>query len=319
MNELEEKICEIAGGSICRLGQTIQELWSGYGTIRKATVDNKSVVVKCIDASEAKANRRGWQSEFAHQRKIKSYEVECSFYENYADRCKQECRVADLFGSFHHPRSCRWLLVIEDLDASGFSRRESDLKTADLYACLSWLANFHAEFLDNVAASELWPTGTYWHLETRPGEFQAMQDGPLKDAAEEINRTLNSANHQTLVHGDAKVANFCFHAARPSVKAVDFQYVGGGVGIKDVAYFISSCLSENEAEQREQELLGYYFHSLMEAVSDDVDFISVEREWRELYPFAWADFCRFLQGWSPSHWKLNGYSMRMTDLALSRL
>ena len=29
-------------------------------------------------------------------------------------------------------------------------------------------------------------------------------------------------------------------------------------------------------------------------------------------PFAWADFHRFLKGWSPSHWKINDYSERIT-------
>jgi hypothetical protein len=45
----------------------------------------------------------------------------------------------------------------------------------------------------------------------------------------------------------------------------------------------------------------------------------VERAWRALYPAAWADFHRFLNGWAPDHWKLHGYTRRMTRQALDRL
>ena len=176
-----------------------------------------------------------------------------------------------------------------------------------------------------TSANGLWPIGTYWHLETRPDELQAMQDGPLKSAAQQIDDVLNQAKYQTLVHGDAKVANFCFAnepAAEFAVAAVDFQYVGRGVGVKDVAYFISSCLSDSEAERMEESLLNFYFHRLGSALNSqnsDCDPVQVECEWRKLYPFAWADFCRFLQGWSPGHWKLNGYSSRLTKQVMAAL
>ena len=47
------------------------------------------------------------------------------------------------------------------------------------------------------------------------------------------------------VHGDAKVDNFCVGTG--AVAAVDFQYVGGGVGVQDVVYLLASCL---DAEAR---------------------------------------------------------------------
>ena len=67
------------------------------------------------------------------------------------------------------------------------------------------------------AATGLWPAGTYWHLETRPDELDAMPDGPLKNSAAMIDRRLNKATYKSLVHGDAKVANFCFSASEPDL------------------------------------------------------------------------------------------------------
>jgi thiamine kinase-like enzyme len=218
------------------------------------------------------------------------------------------------------------------LDASGFAIRRRSVNDSQLDGCLRWLANFHATFLVDTKASGssihegLWQTGTYWHLETRPDELKAMPDGPLKQAANKIDSRLANARFQTIVHGDAKLANFCF-SHDDQVAAVDFQYVGGGCGMKDVAYFISSCFSDRECEQREQELLDRYFSHLKTAITnpshggtlDSHSFNDLETEWRSLYSFAWADFYRFLSGWSPGHWKMHGYSERMTERALKAL
>lgn len=320
-NWIESKICEITNCSDCQLGPVVQELWSGYGVIQRATIDKRPVIIKVIDASEIKSNRRGWKSDFAHQRKIRSYDIESNFYETYSVRCTPDCRVANLLGSFRDQHHNRWILVLEDLDAAGFARRAANISDDDLKHCLNWLANFHACFLGLSQPDGLWAVGTYWHLDTRPDEHQAMQEGTLKNAAQRMNEILNNAKYKTLVHGDAKIANFCLGAQFDSVAAVDFQYVGGGVGVKDLAYFISSCLDETEAERREDEILEFYFqrlHASIERQSNSLDANAVENEWRRLYPFAWADFCRFLQGWSPGHWKLNGYSRKLTEAAINQ-
>lgn len=322
MNEFENQICDLIDGNQCQLGPIVQELWSGYGVIQKAVIDGQPVIIKAIDAAEIKPNRRGWKSDFAHLRKVRSYDVETVFYQKYSLRCGTLCRVAKLLGSESERDRHSWLLILEDLDSSGFGRRESDLSDDDIESCLTWLANFHATFIGVSGRDGLWPTGTYWHLGTRPDEFRAMSSGPLKDIAIELDFKLNGAKYQTLVHGDAKVANFCFGDKAKTVAAVDFQYVGAGVGIKDVAYFVSSCLDELQAEQREGEILNYYFRQLRDAIQRNqsaLDADAIEKEWRKLYPIAWADFCRFLQGWSPGHWKLNGYSKRMTEIAIGKV
>ncbi len=98
------------------------------------------------------------------------------------------------------------------------------------------------------------------------------------------------------------------------VAAVDFQYVGGGCGMKDVAYFIGSCLNESECERFEHELLDFYFLSLSSFVRErqpQIDVVALEDNWRAMFPLAWTDFHRFIKGWSPGHWKINGYSEKI--------
>ena len=173
-----------------------------------------------------------------------------------------------------------------------------------------------------VAPVGLWDVGTYWHLATRPDEWHAIADPDLREAAPLIDQRLNECVWQTLVHGDAKVANFCFPTRPGPVAAVDFQYVGGGCGMKDVAYFLSSCLSSDELEQSASNYLDVYFSALHGALGSKLTVSekeALETEWRALYPFAWADFIRFLAGWSPQHWKIEAYSQRITREVVASL
>lgn len=292
----------------------VQTLWSGYGHICRVALEGaqpSSVVVKHVRWPSAARHPRGWSSDRSHARKVRSYEVEANFYRGLAARCDETCRVPRALAE--HTQGDEVFLVLEDLDAAGFEQRPSRLTDDGLFACLRWLASFHAAFLGE-APDGLWPVGTYWHLATRPDELAALKDTTLVEAAPRIDERLSSARYVTLVHGDAKLANFCFRRDARAVAAVDFQYVGGGCGMKDVAYFLGSCLDEDACERREQELLGVYFEALAAAIvarGHDVDVDELEREWRALYPVAWTDFYRFLAGWSPGHWKIHRYTKRL--------
>ena len=212
--------------------------------------------------------------------------------------------------------------MLEDLDAAGFDKRYGRTDLDQVRLALRWLAEFHGGWMMEPAEG-LWPIGTYWHLATRPDELAAMEpDQPLRLHAEAIDRRLSCCQYRTIVHGDAKVANFCFSESNDAVAAVDFQYVGGGCGMKDVAYFLGSCLSEGECELHADEMLETYFEALRTSIGRSersLDAARIESEWRSMYPFAWADFNRFLLGWYPQHQKLHGYSRRMTDEALAML
>ncbi|MEM9520976.1 MAG: phosphotransferase [Actinomycetota bacterium] len=309
------------GADVIADTEVVQRLWSGYGEIvrcdlRGATVS--TVIVKHVRWPDDPQHPRGWSTDRSHQRKVQSYRVETAWYEHGAERCGEHSRVPAHIASASYPNGVA--IVLEDLDAAGFAGRRQRVCESELDACIQWLAVFHATHL-GVAPEGLWPTGTYWHLDTRPDEFAAMHDGPLKRKAGRLDQQLRASRFQTVVHGDAKLANFCFSADGARVAAVDFQYVGGGCGMRDVAYFIGSCLDAEQCEQQAPGLLDRYFERLRAEIATtgrDVGSDALEAEWRDLYSVAWADFARFLEGWSPGHWKLHGYSDQRVAEALAR-
>ena len=320
--ELEAIVLASSGARQVASTEVVQSLWSGYGQIVRCHLEGgqaPSVIVKHVRWPNQRSHPRGWASDHSHERKVESYRVETTWYERYASECTDGCRVPHSLSL--STREDEVMMVLEDLDASGFDSRRQHVDDAELDACLDWLASFHATFMNEIPDG-LWTTGTYWHLATRPEELDALDHGPLKEAAVAIDSQLTNSSFQTFVHGDAKLANFCFSADRSQVAAVDFQYVGGGCGMKDVAYFISSCLDENESERLAPALLDRYFELLRLALQNtgkELDFSALEDEWRALYPVAWTDFYRFLQGWSPGHWKIHDYSERLAREVLEAL
>ena len=316
---LSERIRRATGADAVTLDQRLQALWGGYGELWRAELRLGTtltrVVVKSVRPPRDDVSR-------SHRRKLRSYDVEQTFYQRYAALCATtpSCRVA-------HPvrllaEDGGWLFVLEDLDVAGFSERRSHPGALDAAAGLRWLAAFHARFLGS-APDGLWKVGTYWQLGTRPDELTAMRHDALRKAAPRLDVALNAASFKTFVHGDAKLENVCF-ARGGEVALVDFQYTGGGVGVKDVAYFLSSCLSPRECESQVPRYLDEYFRALVSAVRENsassaVDVAALESEWRALFPLAWVDFYRFLLGWAPDQVDRDPYSERLTREVLAGL
>jgi aminoglycoside phosphotransferase (APT) family kinase protein len=168
-----------------------------------------------------------------------------------------------------------WLLL-EDLDAVGFSARLRSGSSAVVLAGIEWLAAFHAAHLGR-APDGLWREGSYWHLETRREELGAIVGHPLHRLAPELDARLRGAKHRTLVHGDPKLENFCVAPGpAPRLAAVDFQYVGGGVGVRDLVYFIGSALAPARVERELPALVDMYFESLR-CELEQRDFFRVSR------------------------------------------
>lgn len=308
MNEyFKTIILKVTGASSLIEKEVIQELWSGYGQIIRVELKNasvESVVVKHVQLPINKNHPHGWNTNIGHQRKLKSYQVETAWYHQYSEHSiarLPKCLALET-------KDDEVLMVLEDLNEVGYSLRKDTVTWKEILSCLKWLAEFHASYLGQNPTN-LWEIGTYWHLKTRPQELEELSDAKLKEKAFLIDDKLNQCKYKTFVHGDAKLANFCF-SKDGEVAGVDFQYVGGGCGMKDIAYFIGSCLNEKDCERLEEKILDTYFEYLQNSLEEKNE--ALEIEWRSLYRVAWADFHRFLKGWSPGHWKINSYSERVT-------
>ncbi|WP_122046481.1 phosphotransferase [Vibrio atlanticus] len=351
-NELYQKI---AASLDCHQGvdvQVIQSLWGGYGELVRLIFSKdrrssfNSVIVKHVALPDKAEHPKGWNTKLSHQRKVHSYQVETAWYQSFTQQWDERCPVP--VGLQCELQEHEWLIVMQDLAEIGFPLTSQfdvlaafdDLAIQDTQpdlasgytleeqnqrdACLKWLANFHAKHInvDQEHSASLWQVGTYWHLDTRPDELNALADLPLKSQAQHIDNLLRTCPYQTLVHGDAKLANFCFDLESERAAAVDFQYVGRGCAMKDVALFMSSAVRPQDCAQLEAEILEAYFRYLKAALTHyqpQLSFDDVEAAWRPMFYVAWADFQRFVKGWSPEHWKINPYTEQLTLRVLNQL
>ncbi len=294
----------------------IQNLWDNYGEIVRYFINDgkyKTVILKHVKFPK---NNKTTTS---YIRKEKSYNVECEWYINWGKRVDQLCKIPSCLGFIKGENEI--FILLEDLNSSGYPLRKMQLSFPEIKSCIKFLGDFHGKFINQNPVG-LWETGTYWHLETRADELENLSDSRLRNCASAIDLKLNNAKYKTIVHGDAKLENFCFSKNSDQVALLDFQYTGGGVGVKDLVYFIGSCLTDSDSAKFENELINHYFSALKSSIDRnmvDVNFYLLEKEWRELFYVAWADFHRFFKGWSPGYWDPDCYSERVTKMVVNSL
>jgi len=318
-NSVYEDIANELNLGLLKNTDVIQSLWGGYGELVRFVFENKSVIVKHIKLPKPEHHPKGWNTNLSHNRKLHSYQVEVNWYEDFSKTIDNTCRIPQGLKTFKTQNEC--LIVMEDLSTAGFNTIVKEAKQIHLASCIKWLANFHAKYM-NTKSDLLWETGTYWHLDTRPDELEVLEDKELKSFASIIDEELKTCKYQTIVHGDAKLANFCFSQDGSSCAAVDFQYVGHGCGMKDLILFMSSAVEPQDCAIKQEWVIDTYFEELEKALKlyhPNIDTEDVEKQWRPLFAVAWADFQRFVKGWSPNHFKINDYTEELTTKALEYL
>ena len=234
--------------------QQAASVWSGCGEIIRCQVNGAATVIKAIEVPSQINHSRITQSDFALARKRQSYLVEFNWYRHYAEQLPHEAAAIHCIDAIQE--GTKQALLFSDFVAHGY--QQAYATHSHIQAIINWLAHFHAFHL--ASSSEgLWPRGSYWHLATRPDELQRMSDLSLKAQAQPIDTALSESPYQTLIHGDAKLANFAIAPQNQHVLGYDFQYVGKGVGVIDVMYFLGSCLDDTALKSVADDYLNRYF------------------------------------------------------------
>ncbi|KAK4695863.1 hypothetical protein P7C70_g8474, partial [Phenoliferia sp. Uapishka_3] len=107
-------------------------------------------------------------------------------------------------------------------------------------------------------SSGIWAQGSYYHLRTRLSEHSSILNSKAHawwlPYAEWVDANLSDPRSvgRTIIHGDVKSANIAFSRKKGGEESVvlwDFQYVGMGLGVRDVVYFLATSVDARALEK----------------------------------------------------------------------
>lgn len=180
---------------------------------------------------------------------------------------------------------------------------------------------------DEEKAARVWINGGYTYLQTRRGEYSGLcdegsewsealcrpLDGREGSVAELVARVLapkadsvgggGASEYETLIHGDVKSENLFTNEKGDKVAFFDFQYVGLGFGVCDLAKLFTCSVPRNmlgrkkqrkqNMDEGEERLLRFYLERLREASGKEYNWDTFVRHWET----ALVDWLRFQASW----------------------
>ncbi|KAI0096714.1 kinase-like domain-containing protein [Nemania sp. FL0031] len=218
------------------------------------------------------------------------------------------------------------------------------LNEAQIHGALDWLSTFHRksrgilplpsqELLlppleeaerrrrGDVPGSSVWLNGGYTYLATRRKEYASLaadSDSEWSSAlcepvspygqsiAEMVANVLTprGREHETLIHGDVKSENLFTTDSGSEVAFYDFQYVGLGLGVCDLAKLFTCSVplhmltdddgaTELRMDESERRLLERYRENLLAGTDKTYDWDTFVRHWET----ALVDWLRFQASW----------------------
>lgn len=323
-------------------------LWAGYGSVTEVTValptaanraggtggthddgepgtmtTTRRLILKRVSPPP---NGRG----VSHDRKLRSYEAEAAFYSCAPDGPAWALLDAGLavptpLATASDKTSCLREFLLSDLRVT-HPRRFRGGSFDEAVAGLTFLAGMHAAFWERPTPAGVWPEGSYWRLDTRLDELSRTDDVRVVRSARAIDLRLRGVvsdadgerkqrrARRTLIHGDPKGDNLLLSEAgargeTTTAAAYDFQYVGGGLGARDVAYFLTAAVDPRVLEAHEDALVAAYHAALLEGLEgregrpEDAESVDACRAsypldaLRDDLELAVADYARFMAGW----------------------
>ena len=220
---------------------------------------------------------------------------------------KQALSALDWLSNFHG----FWWSRVEDLDRSKLV-----------------LPPFEQAKRETPSSNSVWLNGGYTYLATRQSEYQNLVHDPDSEWSAALTRPVADRNqsiaelvaaflapstssktpidrYQTLIHGDVKSENLFTNTPGDQVAFYDFQYVGLGLGVCDLAKFFTCSvplemlvLSEEVPEvlamdEGEKALLEKYWSNLKSFGGREYDWGLFVRHWET----ALVDWLRFQASW----------------------
>ena len=180
----------------------------------------------------------------------------------------------------------------------------------------------------NTSKKSIWLNGGYTYLATRQSEYQNLIHDSDSEWSEALTQTISTHSqsiaelvalflapststatpierYQTLIHGDVKSENLFTTTAGDQVAFYDFQYVGLGLGVCDLAKFFTCSvplemlvLAEDvpgvlAMDEGERVLLERYWKNLKEVGGREYEWETFVRHWE----IALVDWLRFQASW----------------------
>ncbi|TGZ77472.1 hypothetical protein EX30DRAFT_344116 [Ascodesmis nigricans] len=291
---------------------TLATLWSNYGHIHSLTLSTSPhhLILKHISPPPPTS-----ASSESHLRKLLSYRIERFFYKHLSTLVPLTSKIAVSYPVA--PEYQHEAFLLEDLSRE-FPRSAGGMGFDQARVVVKWLAGFHAAFwgwegvavgsplsvVDPEHTEGVWRQGGYWYLDTRREELEGMVEAgeygwlePWVETAQDMLRKEDVPG-RTLVHGDLKAANVLFDEDWKRCAVYDFQYVGKGLGVMDLVYFLGTSVGRQvmKDEAQVERLLEEYYVELERRVGDGLGRYTREVMMSQL-EIAMVDWFRFMAGW----------------------
>jgi hypothetical protein len=106
--------------------------------VRLEDASVESIVIKHVKLPVNKNHPRGWNTDISHQRKLKSYEVETTWYDTYSKN--SAARLPHCLAI--ETQDDEVLMVLEDLDEAGYPLRKQSLEWEEIASAWRGWQNF---------------------------------------------------------------------------------------------------------------------------------------------------------------------------------